>query len=117
MSTDQQTAEINIFKALDFIRDNAPAYAKAKAERIYLEEFRKTKKALCMRAAEAAGANAVNAQERDAYADPEYQKLLLALRTAVEEEERLRWLIVGAQVKVEVWRSLEANKRAEAKTL
>lgn len=110
-------AEFNVFKALDFIRDNAPAYAKAKAERIYLEEFRKTKKALCMKAAEVAGSNAVNAQEREAYADPEYQALLQGLRAAVEEEERLRWLIVGAQAKIEVWRTIEANRRAEAKNL
>lgn len=112
-----QDAEINIFRALDFIRDHAPAYAKAKAERIYLEEFRKTKKALCMKSAEVAGTNTAAAQEREAYADPDYQELLKALRSAVEEEERLRWLIVGAQAKIEVWRSLEANRRAEAKTL
>lgn len=112
-----QDAEINIFKALDFIRDQAPAYAKAKATRIYLEEFRKTKKALCMKSAETAGTNAISAQERDAYADPEYRELLEALRAAVEEEERLRWLIVGAQAKIEVWRTIEANRRAEAKNL
>lgn len=110
-------AEINIFKALDFIRDHAPAYAKAKSERVYLEEFRKTKKALCMRAAESSGVSAIGAQERDAYADPEYAQLLDGLRAAVEEEERLRWMIVAAQAKIEVWRTIEANRRAEAKTL
>lgn len=109
--------QINIFKALDFIRDNASAYAKAKAERIYLEEFRKTKKALCMKAAETSGYQTAAAQEREAYADPAYQQLLEGLREAVEEEERLRWLIVGAQAKIEVWRSLEANRRAEAKNV
>lgn len=110
-------SEINIFRALDFIRDNAPAYAKAKAERIYLEEFRKTKKALCMKTAECGGTNAVNAQERDAYADPEYRELLTGLQSAVQEEERLRWLMVAAQARIEVWRTIEANRRAEAKTL
>lgn len=109
--------QINIFKALDFIRDQAPAYAKAKAERIFLEEFRKSKKALCMKSAETAGTASIGAQEREAYADPEYVALLDGLKAAVEEEERLRWMIVAAQVKIEVWRSLEANKRAEAKTL
>lgn len=109
--------EINIFRALDFIRDTAPVYAKAKAERIYLEEFRKTKKALCMKEAEASGTNAVSAQERDAYADPEYKELLQGLRAAVAEEERLRWLMVAAQAKIEVWRSLESSRRVEAKTL
>lgn len=112
-----QDAEINIFRALDFIRDNAPAYAKAKAERIYLEEYRKTKKALCMKAAEVGGIATAAAQERDAYADPEYIAILHALKAAVEEEERLRWLIVGAQAKIEVWRTLEANRRVEAKTV
>lgn len=29
-------SEINIFRALDFIRDNASEYAKAKATRVYL---------------------------------------------------------------------------------
>lgn len=110
-------AEINIFKSLDFIRDNAPAYAQAKAKRIYLGEYRKTKKALCMRAAESAGVNAISAQERDAYADPDYEALLEGLREAVEEEERLRWLMIAAQAKIEVWRSLESSRRIEAKTV
>ena len=110
-------AEINIFKALDYIRDNSAAYAKAKAERIYLEEFRKTKKAMLMRLAEVEGAKSSATQERDAYADPEYRQLLEALRAAVEEEERLRWTIVAAQAKIEVWRSLSANQRAEAKII
>lgn len=110
-------SEIDIFKSLDFIRDNAPAFARAKAERIYLEEFRKSKKALCMRTAEEAGQKTIGLQERDAYSDPEYLALLDGLRAAVEEEERLRWLFIGAQAKIEAWRTIEANRRAEAKTL
>jgi hypothetical protein len=112
-----QDAEINIFRSLDFIRDNAPLYAKAKSERVYLEEFRKTKKALIMRAAEEAGYKTAATQEREAYADPGYMEVLEGLRAAVEEEERLRWLIVAAQAKIDVWRTIEANRRTEAKTL
>lgn len=110
-------SEINIFLALDFIRDHAKIYAEAKAKRIYLEEYRKTKKALCMRAAELRGVSAANAQERDAYSHPEYIELLEGLKAAVEEEEKLRWMFVAAQAKIEVWRTIEANRRAEAKTL
>lgn len=110
-------AEINIFRALDFIRDNAVSYAKAKAQRIYLEEFRKTRKALCMKAAEERGVSTAAMQEREAYADTDYQALLSGLRAAVEEEERLRWLMVAAQCRIEAWRSLEASKRAELKPL
>jgi len=112
-----QDAEINIFKSLDFIRDNAPAYARAKSERIYLEEFRKSKKALLMREAEIAGHKSAVAQEREAYASPDYLTVLEGLKAAVEQEESLRWLIVGAQAKIEAWRTIEANRRAEAKTL
>ena len=58
--------------AVDFILKNAPSFAKAKAQRVYLEEFRKSKKALLMKDALAKGIEAANAQEREAYADPEY---------------------------------------------
>ena len=117
MKNNLDEQEINIFKTLDFIRDHATAYAKAKSERIYLEEYRKTKKAICMKNAEVNKVTVISAQERDAYADPEYIVVLEGLREAVLEEERLRWLIIAAQAKIEVWRSLEANKRAEAKIL
>ena len=109
--------EINIFKALDFIRDNSTAYAKAKAERVYIEQFLKTKKAMLMKLAEIDGAKASATQERDAYAHPEYRQLLEALKEAVEEEERLKWMIVAAQAKVEVFRTLQANARFEAKSV
>jgi len=109
--------EINIFRSLDFIRDNAPLYAKAKSDRIYLEEFRKSKKALLMREAEQAGHKTGAMQEREAYAHPGYLELLEGLRAAVEEEEKFRWLMVAAQAKIEAWRTIEANRRAEAKTL
>lgn len=109
--------EINIFRALDFIRDNAPAYAQAKARRVYLENFRKSKKALLMRAAEIRGHKTAAIQEREAYADDGYVEILAALQAATEEEERLRWMIVAAEAKIECWRTIEANRRAEARAL
>ena len=112
-----EDAEINIFRSLDYLRDNAPAYAKAKSERVYLEEFRKTKKALLMREAEVAGHKSAATQEREAYANPEYLVVLDGLRAAVEEEERYRWMMVAAQAKIEAWRTLESSRRYEAKTV
>jgi len=100
-------------QALDFIRDNATPLAQAKANRIYLEEFRKTQKAILMREAEDDGMVTIAAQEREAYSHEKYQKLLLGLKEAVQEEERLRWLMIAAQAKIEVWRSFESSKRAE----
>lgn len=105
--------EINIFRELDFIRDHAEAYAKAKAERIYLDEFRKSKKAILMQDAELNGHKSSAAQEREAYAHPEYEVLLIGLRDAVAAEETLRWQIEAARIKCEVWRTLNANQRTE----
>lgn len=109
--------ELNIFRALDYIRDNAPAYAKAKADRVYCEEYRKSKKALLMRQAEMAGHKSAAMQEREAYADEEYQGLLRALSDAVEAEETLRWRMVAAQARIEAWRTMESTRRIEAKTV
>lgn len=106
--------EINVFKCLDYIRDHAKKYAQAKANRVYLEEWRKSLKAKLM--ATQLG-EPVNAREIYAYAHPDYEALLLGLQAAIEEEENLRWKLIAAQAKIEVWRSLSANQRAEAKVL
>lgn len=109
--------EIQIFKCLDFLRDNASAMAQAKADRVQLEAFQKSKKAMLMVAAEKAGHNSAVAQEREAYANKEYVEFLNALGAAVEKEEKLRWLMVAAQARIEVWRSLESTRRIEAKAI
>lgn len=96
--------------AVDYLIEVAPQYAKAKAERVYLEEFRKSKKAILM---QAHGDKAIGAQEREAYAHPEYIGLLAALQVAVEREENLRWMMVAAQTRVDVWRSQESSNRMQ----
>jgi hypothetical protein len=104
------TDTINPNQAVDFILKNAKHFAKAKAERVYLDEFRKSKKALLMKqSTESTSA----AQERDAYAHPEYLALLEGLKQAVENEEQLRWTLIAAQARVEIWRSQEASNRIQ----
>lgn len=110
-------AEISIFRCLDFLRDNAAAMASAKADRVQLEEFRKSKKALLMREAEEAGHKSAISQEREAYANKEYIEFLNALAAAVEKEEKIRWLMKSAELKIDVWRSLESTRRIETKTV
>lgn len=112
-----EESELNIFRCLDFLRDHAPFYAKAKAERVYLEEWRKSHKAMLMKEAECGGQKTTASQERDAYANAEYVQTLHALKAAVEQEETLRWRMVAAQAKIEAWRTLESTRRAEAKAL
>lgn len=97
-------------KAVDFLLANAGKYAKAKAERIHIEEFRKSKKALLMGECVE---KAVNAREQYAYSHPEYIALLQGLKAAVEIEESLRWSQIAAQLRVEIWRSTEASNRSQ----
>lgn len=104
--------EIDPNKAVDFIRDNGRVYAKAKADRVYMEEYRKSLKAILMKQSME---NAVNAQEREAYSHPDYIKLLEGLKEAVAVEEQLRWEMVAAQARIEVYRTQEASKRIEYK--
>lgn len=102
-------------KAVEFIIKNAPKYAKAKSERVYLEEFRKSKKALLMKDALTRGIEAANAQEREAYADIEYQELLTGLAAAIEAEETLKWHLEAARMRTDIWRTEQANARMEVK--
>lgn len=101
-------------KAVDFIIANAPKFAAARAQRVYLEEFRKSKKSLLMKASDATSAVI---QERDAYSHAEYIELLAGLKEAVEQEETMRWQLVAAQARVEIWRTQEASNRAQDRGL
>lgn len=99
-------------QAIDYIIKHADKFAKAKAERIYLEEYRKSLKALLMKRSME---SAIGAQEREAYSHPEYIQMLLGLKEAIEIEEKLRWDLIAAQARVEVWRSQEATNRMETR--
>lgn len=102
------TRAIDPQASVQWIWDNAPKLAKAKGERVYVEEYRKSLKALLMKASMEKTAVA---REEDAYADPSYVDHLKAIRQAVEIEETLRWRMVSAEAAVEVWRSQESSAR------
>ena len=93
----------DIEKALDFLRDSAETAAQNRANRAYMEEFRKSLKAQLM-------SNhpdmAVNAQEREAYKNPTYIDHLEAMRTAIFEDEKLRFLIEAARAKISAWQTM-----------
>jgi hypothetical protein len=95
-------------KAIDYILQNSRKYAEAKAKRVYLEEFRKSKKAILM--TESTEQTAV-AREQYAYSHPDYLAVLAGIKAAVEVEEKLRWEIIAAQARIEVWRTEQANNR------
>jgi hypothetical protein len=86
--------ESDIEKALDYMRDNATKAAKARAERAYMEEYRKVVKAQIMRENDD---KALGAQEAIAY---------------VEADEYNRWMLTAAEAKIEAWRTQCSNQRA-----
>ena len=106
--------EVDPHEAVDYILVNGKRFAKARAERTYIEEYRKSLKAILMKRS---GEKVIAAQERDAYAHPEYTQLLDGLREAVEIEEKLRWDLIGAQARVEIFKVQEYTKRQEMKVL
>lgn len=107
--------DIDPMQAVEYMIAKSGEYAQAKANRIYCDEYRKSLKSLLMKDAMVAGHNAANAQEREAYAHPDYMQHLSALKAAVEAEEKLRWMLIAAEARIEVWRSQEASKRNEIK--
>ena len=99
-----------IDKALDFLRDNAREAAQARADRVYVEEFRKTLKATIMKEH---GALSAVLQERNAYSDPRYVQHLEAIKDAVKADEFARFMRVAAEAKIEAWRTQSSNSRAK----
>jgi len=85
-----------------------PGYAKAKAERVYIEQFRKSKKAILMGECTE---KTQSAREQYAYAHAEYIELLEGLRVAVEIEEKCRWALEKFKIEFEHWRTTQANDR------
>lgn len=102
--------DINL--AVEYLYTHGAKYAEAKSHRVFLEEFRKSQKAMLIIKAKAEGrAKTEAAAETEAYADPAYVEVLKGLEAAVEREEQLRWGLVSAQAKIDVWRSEQANNR------
>lgn len=99
-------------KAIQYLIDTAPLYAKAKADRMYLEEFRKSRKAQLM---VQAGTEVLGKQETFAYAHQDYIEILEGIKQAVEKEEKYRWLMTAAQARIEVWRTEQYSARMEMK--
>lgn len=101
---------------LDGLRQLIADYAKAKADRVYLEHFRKSKKAMLMAEAEAKDPDrykSAASQEVYAYRHPEYIELLEGLKEATETEEFRRYQLKSREMRFEEYRTEAANSRAE----
>lgn len=104
--------EQDIDRALAYLRDTAEAAAKARAERLYLDDYSRVLKATIM---SEHLAEPVNAQERHAYSDMRYRNHLEALKLAIFEDEKARFLRDAADAKIRAWQTMNANARAEGK--
>lgn len=106
-------SEINPNKAIEYIIENAPKFAQAKAERVFIENFLRTIKSRLMNQEEGTLGN----KEAHAYAHPDYEAQLQGLKVATEKEEHLKYMLLAAQARIDVWKTTEYTKRAEIKNL
>lgn len=102
-------SEINPHEAVDFIYLNAPKLGEAKGKRVYLEEFRKSKKAMLILECSDSG---VQAKESYAYAHPEFKEVIDGIRVATTEEITLQWQLEAAKLRVQIFQTESANNRA-----
>ena len=100
-------------KRLHELREQVKLYAKAEADRIYLENYKHSKLAILMKTAELNGATSVAAQDRDARAHPEYLELLDGLRSATNIAEENKWLLRVAMQGSSLYQTQQAGIRAE----
>lgn len=105
--------EIDPNKCVAYIMENAPKFAQAKAERVFIENYLRTVKSRLMQNEEGTLGN----KEAYAYAHPEYEAQLRGLRDATEKEEALKFMLVAAQMRHDTWKTNEYSKRQELKNL
>ena len=101
--------EAKVESAVTYLQTSITEAAKVRADRLYLEQFLKSKKALLM--GESVSKTHA-AQEREALAHPEYMELLKGYRDAIFNDEKIRFARSAAETTIEAWRSQQANIRA-----
>ena len=108
--------EDDAMKCLDYIRDNSPRYAEAKAQRVYIENFLRSKKSFLMNECPSQ-IKTLGDKEAYAYAHPDYVELLKGLQAAVSTEEEIKWRMEAAKLKFEFWKTEQFNNRVEARAM
>jgi len=101
-------------KALDWMREGAADGAKARAHRVYLDEYLSAYLAKLaaeyMETGDSAAAANIKAKASQGYHD-----LLTTLRQAVELDELFRWRRSSAEAVMSAWQTMRANERAMGK--
>lgn len=105
--------DIDPNKAIGYIIEHAPKFAEAKGERVFIENYLRTVKSRLMQDE----AGTLGNKEAYAYAHPDYELQLKALKEATKNEEHLKFMLLAAQARIEVWKTQEYSKRQELKNL
>jgi hypothetical protein len=101
--------EYDPHEAINYIYINAPEYAKAKGQLAQLEAYKSSLKAIMMKKS---NEQTIGAQEREAYASKEYQKLCKSIGTATFNTEMWKFRLEAAKLRFEAWRTQEASNRS-----
>lgn len=101
--------ESQVQAAFDWLQANETDAAEARAERVYLDEFRKSLKAVLMRES---NGKTIGDRESFAYSHERYLEHLTKIRDAVVADETYRARISRSKMLLEFWRSQESSRRA-----
>ena len=107
MITDEE-----VEKAISWLRDNAKKAGIVAAQREHMDEWLKVEKARLM-GLFVGLSNA--AAEAEALRHTAYMDAVNARDTAIAADVEMRWLKSAAEAKIECWRTMSSNLRAEGK--
>lgn len=100
--------------ALNFLSEYAMRAGKAKADAMYMENYRQVVLANLKRQAPAE-CKSDAARDEWARCQQQYIDHLNAQREAVEEDTKLHWKRIAAEATIEAWRTKNANQRGAGK--
>ena len=95
---------------LQKIEELAPQYAAAKAASFQSQEWKKTQRALLY--SKAVGKTVADKEHWVAIQD-EVRLANEGIAAAIQNEERLRWELKQAELRIEIWRTQQASARLE----
>lgn len=107
-------SEEQIEQAIEYLRNSAKEAGVARAQARTLKKYLEVVEAKGKVTAQASGMT--NAAARDvARASPEYKMALDGLEEAVKRDSEFKMLREAAQSRIEAWRTMCSNARAEGK--
>ena len=103
-------SEKEIEDALQKIEETAPQYATAKAESFQAQEWKKTQRSLLY--SQAVGKTVAD-KEHWVAIQSAVRLANEGIAAAIQNEERLRWELKQAELRIEIWRTQQASARLE----